>query len=236
MCVIAVLCAASPAFSAGLYEASTIVTGMDMRGRPEAVARTLAQVLAKVSGNPALLLDARVAALDTAPLVLGFAYLDRMSDQPKRDEQGTRDRPYDLVVQFRAGAIDDLLRAWKEAPWPEPRPALAVDIRIEPRTGPAMALRADTDADERHRAALLGAAERFGVALVLPAALNGPPAPADSPVLSGSLVWSDAATGWISAWRLSWRGVDHAWGQRGVGFDAAYRDALAGTVRVLSGH
>ena len=41
--------------------------------------------------------------------------------------------------------------------------------------------------------------------------------------LAGSLVWSDEAMGWVADWRLAASGGDHRWGERGVGFDEAFR-------------
>jgi hypothetical protein len=193
-------------------------------------------VLAKVSCNPALQDDPRLDGIDPEPLLRNLAYLDRMSDQPKHDEQGSRDRPFDLVARFDPAAIDGLLRQWGEAPWPAPRPELVIAIRITPRTGAAFPLRGDTDPDERHRGALLAAADRFGLAVILPLSLAPGATPGDAPVLSGTLDWSDADAGWVSAWRLVWSGGARAWGLRGVSFDAAYRDALAGAARILSGH
>lgn len=220
----------------GLYEARSIVTGMDERSRPDGFRRALGLVLVKVSGNPALDADSRLTGVDLGPLLRGFVYLDRMSDIPKHDEQGSRDRPYDLVVRFDPAAIDGLLRSWGDAAWPVPRPLLAVDVTIFPRRGDAMPLRADTDSDERHRGALLAAAERFGLEVLIPARL--PPvlaAPRDVARLQGVLRWSDADAGWVAAWRLEWAGGVREWGVRGVGFDAAYRDGVGGVAAVLSG-
>ena len=193
-------------------------------------------VLAKASGNPAWLDDARARQADPMTALRSLAYLDRMSDQPKHDEQGSRDRPYDLVAAFDPAAIDAALRGWGDAPWDGPRPVLAVAVTIRTRRGDTIAMHADTDSDERHRAALLAAADRFGVALAIPAVLLPVPPPAGSPVLVGHMVWSDAEFGWVGEWTLDWGGAVHRWGERGVGFDAAYRDAIAGAVRVLSGH
>jgi len=206
------------------------------------LAACLAQVLVKVSGNPALLDDPRAAALGPAApgMLAGFAYLDRMSDEPKHDEQGTRDRPYNLMARFEPERIDAALLGLREAPWSTTRrPAVLADIAITPRNSPAMPLRADTDPDERHRAALLAAADRFGVAVLIrpddpPTSIV--PAPIAAATLRGTLVWHDDAAGWMGAWSLVWQGRERAWSVRGVSFDEAYRNAVAGTAAVLSGH
>lgn len=229
---------AGSAQASGLHEATVIVTGMDARSRPAGLGAALAQAMAKLSGNPALLDDPHVAAL--APLAPGLvesmAYLDRMSDLPHQDEQGTRDRPYDLRVRFDPAMLDALLAGLGEVPW-RIRPALAVAIRIEPRGGPALLLHADTDPDERHRAALLAAADQAGLQVVLPLDAPGtvPPLPQPDLVLRGSLSWQEGA-GWTAQFTLPWHGRQHAWGVDGVGFDAAYRNAMRGAARVLSGH
>ena len=229
---------AGSAQASGLYEATVIVTGMDARSRPAGLGAALAQVVAKLTGNPALLDDPHVAALaPLAPgLVVSMAYLDRMSDIPHRDEQGTRDRPYDLVVRFDPAMLDALLAGLGEIPW-RVRPALAVAIRIEPRSGPALLLHADTDPDERHRAALLAAADQAGLQVVLPLDAPGavPLLPEPELVLHGTLSWQEGA-GWTARFMLPWHGREHAWGVDGVGFDAAYREAMRGAARVLSGH
>ncbi|HXB78010.1 MAG TPA: hypothetical protein VNX23_11515 [Bradyrhizobium sp.] len=41
---------------------------------------------------------------------------DQMSGTLVRDEQGTRHRPYDLIVEFDKEKIDDLLRALASSP------------------------------------------------------------------------------------------------------------------------
>ena len=94
-----------------LSEATAIVTGTREETRAEGFAHALRDVLVKRSGNPGLLYDARVEPLEAnaADLVEDYIYLDRMSDQPRHDEQGTRDRPYTLVVRFAPEKIDAAL-------------------------------------------------------------------------------------------------------------------------------
>ena len=42
-------------------------------------------------------------------------------------------------------------------------------------------------------------------------------------------------SGWGANWRPAWQG-DHRWQIRGVAFDAAFRNAMEGSARILSGH
>ncbi len=229
---------ATSAQATSLYEATAITTGMDARARPAALAACLAQVLVKVSGNPALLDDPRVAALGPAAsgLLAGLAYLDRMSDEPKHDEQGTRDRPYNLIARFEPDGVDAALLGLGEAPWQTSRgrPSILIDIAVTPRTGPVMPIRADTDPDERHRAALLAAADRFGIVVLLRPVMGS--APLATTTLRGSMVWQEAAAGWAGAWTLPWQGHEYNWRIVGVSFDEAYRNAIAGAAAILSGH
>ena len=236
--LLALLLLSAPAGATGLYEGSVIVTGTDARSRPAGLGAALAQVLAKVSGNPALLDTPQVAALAPAApgLVDSLAYLDRMSDMPLRDEQGTRDRPYDLVVRFNPSLLDAMLQGLGETPW-RTRPPLAVFLQVEPRGGIPTLLHADTPADDRHRAALLDAADRAGLQVALPLLAPGsaPPLPLPDLQLRGTLAWQEGQ-GWAGTFTLPWRGRDRTWSVSGVGFDAAYRAAMQGAARVLSGH
>ena len=236
LCLLVPLLAAHGAAASGLYESSTIVTGMDARSRPDGLRITLRQVLVKVSGNPGWLNDPRVAQADPAAALQSLLYLDRFTNMPKHDEQGSRDRPFDLVARFDATALDALLLGWGDRPWPLPRPVMAIAIQVMPRTGPPFSLHADTDVDERHRGALLAAAERIGLEIALPAVLDPPPRPPESMQLEGHLVWSDADAGWNSTWAISVEGVTHRWQGRDEGFDAAYRTGLGGAAAALSGH
>src|SRR5438270_10539785 len=96
----ALLALACPARAGSdLFTCRVIVTGTDMRSRPEALAQCVREVVVKVTGKPSLGDDARTAAIAQRAdaLVEDFIYLDRMSGIPHHDEQGTRDRPFDFV-------------------------------------------------------------------------------------------------------------------------------------------
>jgi len=107
------------------------------------------------------------------------------------------------------------------------------------------------------REALMAAAARFGISVALPdqsalaaadlsyAQLSAAALPrldaAASTIggdlaLAGDLIWSEQALGWIAKWRLAARGKSHHWQIRGVSFDDAFRNALAGAAQILSGH
>ena len=59
---------------------------------------------------------------------------------------------------------------------------------------------------------------------------------ADDALVSGTLEFQESLPGWVGSWRMRWRGVDYAWGVKGVNYDAAFRDIVRGVLRVASGH
>jgi hypothetical protein len=95
-----------------LYQARTIVTGQREETRGPGLERCLEDVLVKVSGDPLVLADPAIASMKghAASYVTRFRYRDRMEGIPIHDEQGSRDRPYDLTVDFQANQIDAALR------------------------------------------------------------------------------------------------------------------------------
>ena len=54
--------------------------------------------------------------------------------------------------------------------------------------------------------------------------------------LVGDLRWRDAALGWIATWSLEASGRRHRWSVSGVNYDEAFRNAVRGAARVLSGN
>lgn len=251
-------CWASAAGADELYAARTIVTGQGEASRGVGFARALEVVLVKVSGDPRLIGDARVAELGSkaASFVKTFRYRDRLAGIPLHDEQGTRDRPYDLFVDFHPGKIEAALRSLGRATWPAPRPRLVVLLQVE--NGPSRYLLAsDGDLGRDQREALAAAAEQLGLPLVVPrkAALAGVGLSLDSEpaadaaglvraaktiggevALAGSLVWSEQALGWKADWRLAADDRTFAWRITGVSFDEAFRNAMRGAAQILSGN
>src|SRR5712692_6433658 len=170
-------CTATMAAAADdLYRAQAIVTGQGEANRIIGFASCLEDVLIKVSGAQKLAGDRRLAAYksNAKGFVRAFSYHDQMSGTPTRDEQGTRDRPYDLIVDFDEKKIDDLLKALRLKPWLSHRPILAVFVEME--QGPRKYIvTADAEQSAIQRESLLAAAARRGMTVVLPstAALAG---------------------------------------------------------------
>jgi hypothetical protein len=239
-----------------LYRASTRVTGQTVEGRGAALARCFVDVLVKVSGDARLLDDPAVAAMakEAARLVADLRYRDLMADLPVNDEQGTRDRPYELTATFDPAGIDAALAKLGRKPWTAARPTVAVILDVRQGTVSYM-LTADGGRGAGMREALAEAADRVGLPALLPSeaalARSGLRAGALADrkrlaaatraagadiALAGRLVWSDKALGWVADWRLGTEGRTHRWRVRGVNFDEAFRNAMRGTAQILSGH
>src|ERR1700731_1029444 len=115
-----------------LYRAQAVVTGQGEANRIIGFAFCLEDVLIKVSGALKLAGDPRLAAYRSSAgdFVKSFRYHDQMSGTPTRDEQGTRDRPYDLIVDFDEKKVDGLLYALGLTPWLSHRPVLSVFVEM----------------------------------------------------------------------------------------------------------
>jgi hypothetical protein len=221
-----------------LCEGSAIVTGTGEATRAEGLDRALRDVLVKRSGDPGLLHDRRVDALaaKAADMVEDYLYLDRISDLPKHDEQGTRDRPYTLIARFSPAKIDAALAKLGDQPWLAERPVLLARVEIADNKGGGFPLTADGDNDERHRQALLAAARRYGMHLVLSPLAQANAPVRDALVVTGTLRWSNADSGWAGAWHADAGSEARHWGIKGVSFDEAYRDLVWGAMAIASGH
>ena len=112
-------CAGAMAAAAGdLYRTKVTVTGQGEANRMVGFAACLEDVLIKASGAQKLAGDRRLAAYKSKAkdLVTAFSYRDQFAGKPIRDEQGTRDRPYDLTVDFEESKINDILRRSASSP------------------------------------------------------------------------------------------------------------------------
>src|SRR5438105_14315103 len=223
MLVIAALvcCTATMAAAADdLYRTQAVVTGQGEANRIIGFAACLEDVLIKVSGALKLAGDPRLAAYKSSAgdFVKAYRYHDQMSGTPTRDEQGTRDRPYDLIVDFDETKIGDLLSALGLKPWPSHRPVLAVLVEME-QGARKYIITSDAKQSDLQRESLFAAAAKRGMSIVLPDAaalttsniagadvLALPPSALASRtagqgadvILVGRLVWVDSELGWAT--------------------------------------
>src|SRR5262249_44416476 len=215
------------------------------------------EVLVKVSGDPRLARDPHVAAMakEAGALVASYDYRDRKQGLPLIDEQGTRDRPFDLTVHFDPAKVDAALRALDHAPWTGPRPRIAVFLAIQDQQT-RYVLAQDSARGLGQREALAAAARMRALPVMLPSAAmldtdhityetlagtalgiaEAAKRTGGDAALLGTLVWSDAALGWTAAWRMAAQANDYRWGVSGVSFDDAFRNAVDGALGILSGH
>jgi len=247
-----------PAAATDLYSTKVTVTGQGEPNRMTGLAAALEDVLIKASGAEKLNGDRRLAAYKSRAkdLVKSFSYRDQFFGKPIRDEQGTRDRPFDLTVSFEQGRIDDLLKTLGLKPWLTHRPRLVVFVAME-QGARTYVVTADGNQSDLQRDALLAAADKRGMEIVLPSAavlaksnitgaeLKTPSFPALTPiatelggeiVLVGRLVWDDRDLGWATQWQMAWDGRTHRWNMRGLTFDETYRRGIGGAAQILSGN
>ncbi|HEV2186605.1 MAG TPA: DUF2066 domain-containing protein [Stellaceae bacterium] len=236
---------------AALYSAYAIVTGTDMRQRPWGFAQCLEEVLVKVTGDPRLRDDPRVAArADHADqFVESFDYVDLMAGIPKKDDQGSYDRPHRLTVHFDPAKIDALIAQLGDTPWRGNRPVIVPVLMIQGPKPPSYLLSAETPRGEEQRGAFAVAAGEFGMAVRIPterelgawvATIDNfqpkpPPSDGSEAIVTGTLDWSETLPGWVGKWQTRWNGAEHRWGISGVNYDAAFRDIVRGVVLLASG-
>jgi uncharacterized protein len=241
-----------------LYRAQTAVTGQGEANRLTGFALCLEDVLIKVSGALKLAGDSRLVPYKSraGEFVKAHRYHDQMSGTPTRDEQGTRDRPYDLIVDFDDGKIDDLLKELGLKPWLAHRPVLGVFIAMVQGATPYIGTE-DAGRSFAPREALLAAAGKRGMRIVLPneaalaksgigaAEMTRLPSPTlvaraaahgGEVALVGRLVWNDRKLGWAAEWQMTWQGRPHRWRFRSATFDEAFRRAIGGAAQLLSGN
>jgi hypothetical protein len=244
---------------AGLYSTKTIVTGTREETRLKGFQECLRSVFLKVTGDQRILDDPRLAPIiaKVADYVASHHYHDRMSGIPTHDEQGTRDRPFDLTCDFSRDRIDAALASLDRKPWLAPRPRIVLFVSV--RNGPVAFVLAADDRKQgvTMREAFADAADALAIPILFPKKRNlrqiglhaGTLPRTDMPVfdafageiggsraLAGSIVWSERDLGWIAEWRF-FDGTDTAiWQVRAASFDKAFQSAMRGAAQILSGN
>jgi uncharacterized protein len=241
---------------ADLYRAQAIVTGQGEANRIIGFAACLEDVLVKVSGALRLAGDRRLDPYkaDAAKMVRAFSYRDEKGGKPKNDEQGTRDRSFVLTAEFDEAAVNGVLAALGVKPWLSRRPVLGVFVELQ--QGSRRSVVADDSKEtDLQRAALLAAAAKRGIPIVLPdvamlagvgantAALGGIAHAKLSEAAAGRggevlliahLVWDDQALQWTSDWQLDWHGEPQQWRLSATTFDEAFRKGLGSAAQTIA--
>lgn len=224
-----------------VYTSVCVVTGQGPENRAKGFADCLDKVLPRVSGNSRLADSPlmRTAREHAADYIENFTYRDRLAGRPIHDEQGTHDRPFDLICRFRKERLDDLLERLGTRPWLAKRPVLEILLTVR-RGDLSYQVTAGSGRDLAMREAFTAASDLTGIDVVFPSEGR---LQADSTAgaipLSGDLEWNESALGWVATWTLSdqQNGIephDVTWQVRGVSFDDAFRAALQGAAQILS--
>ena len=244
--------------SEALYQARTIVTGRRDETRIPGLQRCLPQVLVRVSGDQRLAAHPLLSELTKAPeaAVKTSSFRDLYAFRPIRDEQGTRDRPYEMTVEYVPGKIDAILSRMGSKAWLADRPRLVVFLAVH-HIGSQFLLSSMADAGELMRESFKDAAWNAALEVVIPsdatlarAALTVDSLPATEPSallpfvdtsvgqlpLLGTLDWSKELLAWKARWRIAAGGKVHGWAIEGVNFDAAFRNGVLGAAQILSGN
>jgi hypothetical protein len=246
---IALLTGSAPAVEiSNLYGGQAIVTGIFEPERTRGLRQVLLDVLVKVSAEPRLIDDPRVQPLlDRAKdFMLTYEYEDRMKGTPVRDEQGTRDRPYDLRIKFDSAKIDAALADLGLKPWSSDRPVLVALVTVEYPASTYM-LTSDGYQGLGQKQALVAAATRRGIPVIL--SENGVAAPkvvGDQPLLQGILRWQADGAFWRTEWTLTDVRFDVAqppslvtrkrsWSIDSSSFDEAFRNGVGEAAATLAG-
>lgn len=241
-----------------LYRARTIVTGQRPETRIPGLQRCLPQALVRVSGDARLAQHPDLAALSSKPdfAVTGWSYRDLYAFRPIRDEQGTRDRPYEMTVQYDPHQIDGLLLKLGSRPWLATRPRIVVFLAVH-HISKTYLLGFFGDEGELMRESFQEAAWNSAIEVAIPAAdlferakltaENLPEAPLaklaellrDRPgqvPLAASLRWNKHLPGWDADWRFTAGEAEHRWSVSAGNFDAAFRNGIGGAAQILSGN
>ncbi len=236
--------------SQDLYSAQTIVTGTGEPNRVIGFRACLDQVIVKVSGDQRLLADPKMTKLrdQAGDFIDSFRYRDRLEGIPVHDEQGTHDRPHDLTCLYKPTTIDAVLAELGRRPWLDERPNLAIILNVTDQNR-SFQLTADGTESPYMAESLEAAATPMALAVTLPETrqlsdLQKGTLKVDEIVrelgadlaLTGKLIWSRKDLGWVAEWQLAFHGQTYEWQERGVSFDEAFRLAIRGAARILSGN
>src|SRR5262249_10810153 len=183
------------------------------------------------------------------PIVIGLR-----ESQFKTNRAHSTDPIFCPVISIRR-KLAGILKTWGRKPWLGHRPRLVMLVAVHGRTNSGI-LSGDGAFDPDMREALANATQRYGLTVSLPsvATLQSNQINVDTATITsgdrllriaelsdselpvvGDLRWSDAALGWVATWSLEASGRRYRWSVRSVNYDEAFRNAVRGAARVLSG-
>lgn len=227
----------------GLYSAVVVVTGEDnLEERARGIREALPLVLTKLTVDGALAQHAVENGMteDAATLVDSFSYHDRKEGVQISDEQGTRERSFELTVTFDRRKIDAMVASLGGKVWTSKRPRVGIVLMIDDGAS-AYVLTQTSERGYGQRWAMEDAADALALPLDLPAASTGETAESALPALlpntplrlEGRMKVTPEGY-WDTHWHLTGLSVDERFASAGVTFDTAIEEALRQSARVLS--
>lgn len=240
----AVAAGPSRAAQADLYSATVIVTGRDnLAERSRGIRAALPLVLTKVGADRSLGPKAVAEGLveSAQPLVVGLDYRDRKEGIPISDEQGTRERSFELTVHFDSVRIDAEIRALGGVPWTRERPTVGVALVVRDTLSEYLLVRG-SERGFAQRMAFDEQAQALGLPIRLPemAPAGADPqaaraaAAASMPVLLEGMMEMTPAGYWNTEWHFRTDGADERFALAGTTFDTAIADALGRSAKALA--
>jgi len=227
-----------------LYSATVIVTGRDnLAERARGIREALPLVLTKLT------VDAEIAERAAAERIVDqadaaverFDYLDRKEGIQISDEQGTRERSFELTVHFDPRKVDAMVAKLGGQVWTSERPEVAVALLVDDGSATYLV----TQTSERGWGQRL-ALEDASKALALPVALPTEAPAVETPVAAAAKVGADAAARleghmtitpagyWDTDWQFRAAGAQTDFATDGVTFDAAIGEALRRSAKALA--
>ncbi|WGF89485.1 DUF2066 domain-containing protein [Marinivivus vitaminiproducens] len=236
------------------YSAVVGVTGRDNRPeRERGIGEAFTEVMVKVTGDRTILAHPRFGQVRAAAedAVRDLRYRDRKEGVQVSDEQGTRDRSFELTVVFEPIAIDNVARALDAEPWTGERPTVRVLLGVTDSMR-SYVLASDTEPGYGQREIFRTLSQRRGIDLAIPTASELGEAGLDNeavatlvetarqpardvagPFLTGVMVM-DATGFWTTRWRLVDRDTVLDWQDPPTTFDRGIADAVDRTIRHLA--
>ncbi|MBX3532542.1 MAG: DUF2066 domain-containing protein [Rhizobiaceae bacterium] len=215
---------------AELFSATVIVTGRDnLAERSRGVAEALPLALTRLTADPLVAETAAARGLlsDTGAYVDDLVYRDRKQGIQISDEQGTRERSFEMTVRFDVARVEALLAQLDAKAWTGERPQIAVSLRITDSRGDYQ-LAAGSERGYGQRLAI----EAEARALALPVTLVAE-APQQGVVLAGAMKITPAGY-WNTEWRLTGSGLDEVYAFSDTTFDDAIGGALRRSAKTLA--
>ena len=246
LAVLPALLLSQAAFAAqpDLYSATVIVTGRDnLAERARGIREALPLVLTKLTVDDETAERAVAEGIDGSAetAVERFDYLDRKEGIQISDEQGTRERSFELTVRFDPEKVDAMVEELGGSVWTGERPQITVALVIDDGVS-AYLLTRTSEKGWGQRLALEDESKALAVPVALPAevpaaetldaalAKVGVGAPAR---LEGHMAITPSGY-WNTAWRFTAIGSDERFATEGVTFDAAIAEALRHSAKTLA--